>query len=151
MFASLIVVAAALASAGAELEPTAPEKRVQPPPHQVIAIYFHRTARCPTCKRIGALAEEAVANGFPEELKRRAVEFCLIDFQDEKNGKLAKGYKIEGPTLVLANVFDGKVVRWTPMPKTWQLVGKPKEFHAYVREGIVNYLRQTKEEAESKE
>ena len=126
-------------------------KQVQPPPHQVMVLYFHRTQRCPTCKRIGALGEAAITKGFPSELKSKTVEYRLVDFHNKKNTKLASQYKIKGPTLVLLNVFDGKVVSWTPMPKVWQLVGKPEAFHAYVRDGVAKYLKQTRKEAESKE
>ena len=149
-FLSILAVAATLATAGAETRP-ASKKEVEPPSHQVIAMYFHRTQRCPTCKRIGTFAEEAIRKGFAKEIKTRTVEFRLVDFQDKKNTKLAKQFKITGPTLVLTNVFDSKVVRATSMPKIWQLVGKPEVFHEYVRDGVTKYLRQTRKAAESKE
>lgn len=120
----------------------------KPPAHQVIAVYFHRTERCPTCKRIGALAEEAVAKGFAKETKARVVEFRFVDFQDKKNAKLAKSYSIDGPTLVLLSVFDGQVECWTALPKVWQLVGKPDEFRAYVRDGVTKSLAQSKADAQ---
>ena len=144
----IISVAAALLAA---VEPIDNSPKEGPLPHQVIAIYFHRTVRCPTCKRIGALVEDAVAKGFAKEVEVRTVEFRLLDFQDKKNAELAEAYKIAGPTLVLANVFDGKVIRWEPLPKVWQLVGKPAELTAYVQDGVAKYLKQTKEEAESKQ
>ncbi|TWU30520.1 nitrophenyl compound nitroreductase subunit ArsF family protein [Bythopirellula polymerisocia] len=149
-FLSILTVAATLATAIVETKP-AIEKEVEPPAHQVIAIYFHRTQRCPTCKRIGALAEEAIRRGFPKEIKTRVVEYRLVDFQDKKNTKLVKQYGINTPTLVLSNVFDGEVVRATSMPTIWQLVGKPEEFQAYVQDGVTKYLKQTRKAAESKE
>ncbi len=121
------------------------------PPHQVVAIYFHRTVRCPTCKRIGTLAEEAVTKHFADEIKAGTVVFRYVDFQDKQNAALVKAYKIETPTLVLANVFDGQVVRWAPMPKVWQLVAKPAELTSYVQDGVTMYLKQSKQQAESKE
>lgn len=120
----------------------------QTPEHQVIAIYFHRTVRCPTCKRIGAMAEEAVDKGFEEELRSHAVKFLLVDFQDKKNAKLSEACGVESPTLVLLNVFEGEVVCGANMPGVWQLVGKPDDFRAYVQEGVVRYLKQSKEDAE---
>lgn len=149
-FMSTLAITAMLATAVAETGPVN-EQEIQPPSHQVIAMYFHRTQRCPTCKRIGALAEEAIRNRFGKELKTRVVEFRLEDFQDEKNLPLAKKYEISTPTLVLLNVFDGKIVRWAPMPKVWQLVGEPESLQAYVQDGVTKYLKQTRKEAESKE
>lgn len=145
-----IAVATVLLAANA-IEQPIKDKEIEPPSHQVVVIYFHRTQRCTTCKRISALTKEAIVAGFAKELKTKAVELRMVDFQAQKNAKLAKQFEIKGPTLVLTNVFDGKVVRSTPMPKVWQLVGKPKAFHKYVRDGVTNYLQQTRKEAESKE
>ncbi|QEG37071.1 nitrophenyl compound nitroreductase subunit ArsF family protein [Bythopirellula goksoeyrii] len=127
---------------------TSDKEQGKSPEHQVVAIYFHRTQRCPTCKRIGAMAEEAVTKGFEKEVENRTVEFHYIDFQDEKNAELAKKYGIETPTLVMINVFEGETVCLTSMPKVWQLVGKPDDFRAYVQDGVARYLRQSKEDAE---
>lgn len=146
MFAAATALLLAVSAGPATATPAA---TIKPPPHQVIALYFHRTQRCPTCRRIGDMAEKAVTNAFPEQLKSRAVEFRLVDFQDEQNAALVKAYRISGPTLMLVNVFDGKAVRWAPLPRVWQLFGKPEEFQAYVQSGVARFLAQTKQEAEA--
>jgi hypothetical protein len=149
---SILVAAALLVlSPGAGPATGSQEETVEQPPHQVVAIYFHRTVRCPTCKRVGALVEDAVAKRFDKEVEAKSVVFLNMDFQDKKNAEFVKAYKISGPTLVLANVFDGEVACWTPMQKVWPLVGKPTELQAYVQEGVSKYLKQSKEEAESRE
>lgn len=122
--------------------------RNEPPPRQVVAIYFHRTVRCPTCKRVGAMSEEALVKGFAKQMKSREVEFRYIDFQDEKNAAVVKQYRITGPALVLTNIFDHQVVRWEPLPKAWQLFAKPDEFRAYVQGSVTRYLKQTRNDAE---
>ncbi len=147
---SVITIATALVVAEEVAKPTT-TKNVEPPAHQVVALYFHRTQRCATCKRIGALTEEAIVKGFAKEMKTKVVAFRLVDFQAQKNAELTGQFKIKGPTLVLTNAFDGEVLRSTSLPKVWQLVGKPEAFHACVRDGIATYLKQTKKEAESKE
>lgn len=147
---SVIAVAAAVAVTEDAAQSTQ-NREIEPPSHQVIALYFHRTQRCPTCKRIGALAEEAIVKGFAKEQKTKAVEFKLVDYQSRKNAELTEQFKIKIPTLVIVNVFDGEVVRSTPLPKVWRLVGKPKELQAYVQDGVTEYLQQTRKEAESKE
>lgn len=140
----LSVFMVALAIMASSPGPTwAQEQEVKPPPRQVIVMYFHRTQRCPTCKRIGTLVEESIHQGYAKELQTKAVELHMVDYQDKRNAKLARQYKIKGPILVLANVYHGKVVQWTPMPKVWQLVGKPAAFHAYVQKGVKKYLTQT--------
>jgi hypothetical protein len=110
------------------------------PKHRVAAIYFHRTERCPTCQMIGTYIEESIKTGFAEQLKDKSVSVHLIDFQDKKNAKYTKSYKITGPTLVLVNVKKGKVAEWKPMPKVWSLVAKKPEFFKYVQDGVHEYL-----------
>jgi hypothetical protein len=110
------------------------------PAHQVIACYFHRTERCPTCKTIGAYIEEAIKNGFAAELKDKTVRVVMVDFQDPKNERYAKAYDIEGPTLVLMNARNGKVAAWKPAPKVWSLVGEKDKFVKYVQAEVRGYL-----------
>ncbi len=143
------IFAAMLAlSSGATTGPSAPEaEQEKTPEHQVVAIYFHRTERCPTCKRIGAMSEQAVTKGFENEVKARAVEFHFVDFQDEKNARLAKACGIESPALVLLSIFEGETVCGKSMPSVWRLGGKPDEFRTYVQDGVVHYLKQSKEDA----
>ena len=124
----------------AALPTLAAEGPAKTPKDRVAAIYFHRTQRCPTCKRISAYAEEAVKAGFARQMKKKQVSFHLIDYQDRKNQKYTKSYRISGPTLVLAKVENGKVTTWKPMPKVWSLVGKKKDFLEYVRDGVRSYL-----------
>ncbi len=110
------------------------------PSHQVIACYFHRTIRCPTCRRISAYIEEAVKTEFRTELRAGSVKMVMIDFQDERNEKYTTAYRIAGPTLVLMDVHNGKVTSWKPAPRVWSLVGDKDEFFQYVQDEIRGYL-----------
>ena len=110
------------------------------PAHQVVACYFHRTVRCPTCKKIGAYIEESVQAGFGAQIKEGSVKVSMIDFQDAKNQKLTAAYKITGPTLVILDIHDGKVKAWKPAPKVWSLVGKKSEFARYVQREVQGYV-----------
>jgi thiol-disulfide isomerase/thioredoxin len=110
------------------------------PSHQVVACYFHRTNRCPTCQKISSYIEEAVEAGFADEIKAGTVKVKMVDFQDAKNKKLTAAYKITGPTLVLMDIHDGKVKAWKPGPKVWSLVGKKTDFFEYVQQELKSYL-----------
>jgi thiol-disulfide isomerase/thioredoxin len=106
----------------------------------VIACYFHRTVRCPTCQRISAYIEESVKTGFASQVKDGSVKIVMIDFQDAKNQKFTQAYQITGPTLVLMDVKDNKVVSWKPAPKVWTLVADKDAFFKYVQEEVKTYL-----------
>ncbi len=127
-------------ASGADAAAKPAEKPAAGPSHQVIACYFHRTVRCPTCQRIGAYVEEAVQTGFKGELKDGKVKMLLMDFQDAKNQKFTEAYKITSPTLVLMDVHDGKVTSWKAAPKVWSLVGKKTDFLSYVQGEVRSYL-----------
>lgn len=114
-----LAVSCLIPSTAIAQQPSSEPQEFLPPSHQVIAAYFHRTERCPTCKRIGSLTTEGVTNGFPAELPTKSVQVRLIDFQNEKNARLTTYYKTKGPTLILMDVNDGKVTRWMAMPKVW--------------------------------
>jgi len=134
-------VVAAGAWCGIAASACADEPQSAAPARQVMACYFHRTHRCPTCKKISALSEKAIRAGFAGELKRGEVAWTMIDYQDARNQKLTEGYKITRPTLVVIDVREGKVARWQALPKVWSLVFQPEEeFSKYVQDAVRGYL-----------
>jgi hypothetical protein len=126
------------------------EKKAVEPAHQVIACYFHRTNRCPTCRKIGSYIIESVNTEFTAQIKDKSVKVMEIDFQDAKNEKFTKAYKISGPTLVIMNVSDGKVKTWKTAPKVWSLVSKKDDFSKYVSEEVKSYLKEEKSASRNK-
>lgn len=108
---------------------------------RVVAMYFHRTQRCPTCLKMGSYSEEAVKSGFVQQVKDGKVEFRYIDFQDEKNAALTKGYKVGGPTLIVARVAGGKVAEYKNLTEIWAKVRDKAAFVEYVRNNVKSYLK----------
>lgn len=133
-------VIAADSSAAFSAEKAAAQKPAAGPSHQVIACYFHRTQRCPTCRMISAYIEESVKTGFAAQLKDGSVRLAMIDFQDARNQKYTQAYQITGPTLVIMDVKDGKVASWKAAPKVWSLVGQKDMFFRYVQGEVQSYL-----------
>ena len=118
---------------------TAAEVSKAPPKDRVVAMYFHRTQRCPTCQKMGSYTEEAVKTGFVQQLKDRTVQFRYVDFQDKKNAAYAKAYKVTGPALVVAKVADNKVVEFKNLKDIWSNVADKKAFIKYVQAHIKTY------------
>ena len=125
-------------------------KAKKPLPHQVLACYFHRTKRCPTCKTISAYIEEALKTRFAGQMKTGRVKLYMIDYQDKKNQRYTKAYKISRPTLVLMDVHDGKLTRWTKLEKVWGLFYDKKAFCEYVEKETRGYLEEKKEDKSGK-
>jgi thiol-disulfide isomerase/thioredoxin len=122
------IVFAALA-AGAAQAADAPQDRV-------IAMYFHRTERCPTCQKMGSYSEEAVQAAFADESKAGRVAFHFIDFEAEKNARYTKAYNISGPALVVAKISNNKVASYRNLEDIWDKVGDKPAFLRYVQENV---------------
>jgi len=141
-----VVVVAFLASVFPQraLAADAPKAR---PKDRVVAMYFHRTQRCPTCLKMGSYSEEAVKTGFAKQLKEGTVEFYYVDFQDEKNAALTKAYRISGPALIVAKVVDNKVARIGDLKDIWTKVREKKAFLKYVQDNVAAFCKPAAETA----
>jgi thiol-disulfide isomerase/thioredoxin len=113
----------------------------KPPAERVVVMYFHRTDPCPTCRKMSAYTEEAVTKGFAKEMKAGKVEYHYIDFQDEKNEKLVKGYQVERPTLIVVQVAGNKAKAHENLLDMWTKVRDKKEFIEYVQENVKSRLK----------
>ena len=134
---SLLLLAAVVAVAA--LVTANPSSAADAPKDRIVAMYFHRTDRCPTCRKMGAYSEEAVKKAFAEQLKDGTVEFRNIDFQNPKNARLAKGYKIQGPALIVAKIADNRVATYKDLDGIWERVTDKPKFLTYVQENIAAY------------
>jgi hypothetical protein len=113
------------------------------PADRVVVMYFHRTQRCPTCLKMGSYTEEAVKGEFAEPIKDATVEFHYIDFENQKNQTLTKGYKVGGPTLIVARVAKNKVAEYKNLTEIWSKVADKAAFVKYVQGNVNAYRRQS--------
>ena len=123
---------------------SAAEETKKAPKDRVVAMYFHRTQRCPTCQKMGSYTEEAIKTGFAKQLKDRTIEFHYIDFEDKKNAAFTKAYKVTGPALIEARVADGKVAEFKDLKDIWTHVGDKKVFVKYVQDEVKAYVGKKK-------
>jgi hypothetical protein len=110
------------------------------PADRVLVMYFHRTQRCPTCLKMGSYSEEAVKTGFAEQMRDGTVAFYYVDFQDPRNAKLAEGYDVSGPALIVAKIRGKKVKEFKDLEDIWTNVADKKAFIKYVQENISVYV-----------
>ena len=118
-----------------------PASAADAPGDRTVVMYFHRTQRCPTCLKMGSYSEEAVKSGFAQQTRDRTVEFHYIDFQDEKNAALTKGYGITGPALIVAKVENSKVKQFKNLEEIWSHVADKPAFLKYVQENVAASLK----------
>ena len=110
------------------------------PTHRVVASYFHRTVRCPTCQKVGSSIEETIKAGFAAELKDGRLEWRTMDFQDPRNASFVAAFGITGPTFIIMDVRDNRVTAWKAAPKTWSLLGDKAAFSSYIRAEVRSVL-----------
>jgi hypothetical protein len=111
------------------------------PADRVVVLYFHRTQRCPTCLKMGSYSEEAVTSGFAQDMTKGTVEFHYIDFEDEKNEALTKGYQVSGPTLIVAQVVGNQVKQYKNLAEMWTKVRDKAAFLDYVQSNVKDYQK----------
>ena len=111
-----------------------------PPKERVAVMYFHRTQRCPTCKKMGSYSEEATKAVAKGQAKGK-VAFYYVDFQDEKNAAYKKAYSISGPALIVAKVKGSNVTEYKNLKDIWTKVRDKEQFVKYVKENIESYLK----------
>ncbi len=124
LFPGLCLAIAYTALNASGVQPAAP----QPGAHKVIAYYFHTNTRCSTCRKIEAYSQEAILQGFPDELKNGRLEMRIINYEQPENRHFIQDYKLVSKSLILANTVDGKQTGWTNLKMVWQLTGRKDAF-----------------------
>ena len=111
------------------------------PAARVDATYFHRTFRCQTCLQIEDMARYAVEMERAEAVEAGHLTWRAVNFEEEEVAGVADEYGLESPTLVLALVVGGEVVKSRRLEKTWDLYGDAEKFDAYVLGAVDEFLK----------
>ncbi|MEW5700743.1 MAG: nitrophenyl compound nitroreductase subunit ArsF family protein [Candidatus Zixiibacteriota bacterium] len=100
---------------------------------QLMVYYFHRTARCPTCLKIEALAKQEVEATFAAELASGRMRFQSINVEGAGNEHFIKDYELVSQALILVDYRAGTQHRWKNLDAIWDLVDHESDFAQYVR------------------
>ncbi len=107
---------------------------------KIVAYYFHRTKRCPTCMKLEQYSDEAIRQGFGDALKTGRLEWKSVNIDESTNQHFEEDYQLYSQSLVLVHIVDGKQKSWRNLEKIWELVGVKEAFMTYVREELTAYL-----------
>ena len=105
----------------------------------VIAYYFHGTRRCPTCRKLEAYTQEAIASGFAHDLKDEKLVWRVVNVDLPDNEHYVRDYSLTTKSVVLVAVDDGKEGRWKDLSRIWDLVGDKAAFLNYVQDEVKNF------------
>jgi hypothetical protein len=135
---------AAQPAAPAAAQPAAPAYAAVVAPsalaHRVIALYFHTTYRCASCRAIEANSREAIETAFAEELKSGRLVLRTVNIEDKGNEHFARDYKLFTKSLVLIDEVNGRQLQWKNLEKVWQLLQDKPAFLRYVQMETRAYL-----------
>jgi len=120
-------------------------RAAEQPQAQVKVLYFHRTARCPSCLNMEAYASEAVSR-FSSARDSGRLAWRAVNIDEPADRHFQQDYALEFNSLVLSRREGGQEIAWTNLPDVWALVGDKSNFVAYVEMEIAKQLKQLSKE-----
>ena len=103
---------------------------------RVIAYYFHRTQRCPTCLRIEELTHEIIHQQFGSETASGKLELQIVNVEDPGSEHFETDFNLVSQSIVLVTLKDGKQTDWKNLDKIWELIGDEPSFKTYVADEV---------------
>jgi thiol-disulfide isomerase/thioredoxin len=100
--------------------------------------YFHFTRRCATCQTVEKVAQQAVNEFFPEEVKRGDVTFKSVNIEEKENDALVKKLKVDGQSLLIVN---GKNQVNIVDKGFMYAMNEPDKLKAIVKANVEKYLK----------
>jgi len=144
VMASVIVLVAqelrrgGAADGGTALAGTGP---APPAGRQVVATYFHRTARCVSCRTIETVGKRTVESDLAPAVSEGRLAWRLINLDAPGNEHYAKDFELSAASVVLVKVQDGKPGRWKNLEKVWDLLDDEAALAKYVRTEVEAFLK----------
>ncbi len=101
--------------------------------------YFHRTARCYSCKIIEQYVKEIMEQRYGEQIKKGIIDFRELNVELSKNKEIAKKYQASGSSLFINRIINDKdnIEQDT---NVWRLLNNETQFKNYLENKINSYL-----------
>lgn len=110
-------------------------------PSEYLAVtYFHGDVRCATCKKLEAYSQEAIVEGFGDELESGAVVWRTVNYDQDENKHYIDDYKLYTKALIVSRMRDTVEVEWVNLEKIWSLVGDKDDYLKYVQSEVRDYM-----------
>jgi len=108
----------------------------------VVAYYFHRNKRCPTCNKIEELFVQTIHERFSEQLDNGTLHYEVINIEEAGNQHLEEDYELIAQAVVIVRNKEGVEREWKNLEKIWELAWDEKKFLDYVERETRTYLEQ---------
>ncbi len=106
----------------------------------VIAYYFHRTMRCPTCLAIEANTARVIEENYPQHIADGTLMWMPFNLDEPGGEEFEKEFDVSVSTLVLAKTEDGNHTEYKKLEKVWDFIGDPVKFDSYVQKEVKLFL-----------
>jgi hypothetical protein len=106
----------------------------------IIAYYFHRTIRCPTCLSIEQQSREAIELTYGGELRAGTLEWHAVNIEEPGNEHFEKDFALDRQALTLVELQGAEVHRHKKLERVWELVEDPYGFQEYVASEVGIFL-----------
>lgn len=109
------------------------------PADKLEVYYFHRTARCYSCKTIGQYVKEVMETEYSEEIQNGLIDFKELNVELPENKELAQKYQASGSSLFINRIIDDtdNIEQDT---NVWRLLNNETRFKSYLTDKINSYL-----------
>ena len=102
----------------------------------VLAYYFHRTQRCPSCLLLETTASRTIEEHFARQLRAGQVTWTSVDMEDPQREALRRQLEVYINGLVLVRVENGVYEDAKRLDELWGLLGRPDAFSKYLVDEI---------------
>lgn len=106
-----------------------------------VVYYFYDNIRCQTCMQIEKLTKEVLDENYAGDLKAGRLVWRPINTDEPGNEHYLKDYGIMSKSVVVAELKDGKQVRWSHLKRVWELIKDEAAFKQYIHDGVAEILR----------
>jgi hypothetical protein len=108
----------------------------------VIAYYFHRTVRCPTCLAIEANAARVIEENFPQQIAEGVLTWIPFNLDDPGGEEFENEFDVSVSTLVLSKTEESIHTKYIKLEKVWDLIGDPVKFDTYIQNKVRRFMNE---------
>ncbi|MFH1523055.1 MAG: nitrophenyl compound nitroreductase subunit ArsF family protein [Patescibacteria group bacterium] len=116
-----------------------PMSYAQPIADKLEVYYFHRTARCYSCKTIGQYVRETMEEKYSQQIKNGTIDFRELNVEFPENKEIAQEYEASGSSLFINKIIN-KEDNIEQDSNVWRLLNNEAKFKSYLENKIDTYL-----------
>ena len=107
---------------------------------RVVLYYFHTTYRCPSCRQMEALAQDAIQREFRRELDEGRLLWVPVNLEEGGNNRFIREYQLYTRSLVLVRIRNGRQAEWKNLRNAWVVLNDEAAFRSYVEAEVRAYF-----------